>query len=538
MDAIKAQLTVFMNYFGVKTKDIVVNVGAEQELFLIPKKDYEAREDLIMCGRTLFGNKPVKGQELEEHYYGCLRPTVSNYYKELDDELWALGIAAHTKHNEAAPSQHELAPIYTNANRAIDENLITMEKMQLLASKYNLACLLHERPFEGINGSGKHCNWSVCAGGFNLLDPGKTDSEIVRFIAFLSCVIAGVDEYQELIRASVASAGNDCRLGGNEAPPAIISIYLGDALSNIINAVMSGHSYEAMTDSKMDLGVSVLPQIMRDSSDRNRTSPFAFTANKFEFRMPGSQMNLSDCVMVLNTAIAKSIYDFNKLLEKGKSKIGNSKKFQNFVLSCCAKTLKDHKRIIFNGDGYSSAWEKEAKKRGLSNNVTTADALPCMINKNSVELFEAFGVLTEEELKSRYVISLEKYNKLINIESRLMHRMVKRTFLPAINEYASELSSQINEITMAQNTFKLQNQKASLKKLLSGLEDIYDSLDKLDNLRDSAKAIKDEQKKANHNAKKLVPAMKELRHCVDSMEHIVPRDWWPVPSYNSMLFYV
>lgn len=355
MDAIKAQLTVFMNYFGVKTKDIVVNVGAEQELFLIPKEDYEAREDLIMCGRTLFGNKPVKGQELEEHYYGCLRPTVSNYYKELDDELWALGIAAHTKHNEAAPSQHELAPIYTNANRAIDENLITMEKMQLLASKFNLACLLHERPFEGINGSGKHCNWSVCAGGFNLLDPGKTDSEIVRFIAFLSCVIAGVDEYQELIRASVASAGNDCRLGGNEAPPAIISIYLGDALSNIINAVMSGHTYETMRDSKMDLGVSVLPQIMRDSSDRNRTSPFAFTANKFEFRMPGSQMNLSDCVMVLNTAIAKSLHDFNKLLDKGKHKSGKSQKFQNFVLSCCAKTLKAHKRIIFNGDGYSSA---------------------------------------------------------------------------------------------------------------------------------------------------------------------------------------
>lgn len=371
-----------------------------------------------------------------------------------------------------------------------------------------------------------------------MLDPGKTDSEIVRFIAFLSCVIAGVDEYQELIRASVASAGNDCRLGGNEAPPAIISIYLGDALSNIINAVMKGHSYEVLTDSKMDLGVSVLPQIMRDSSDRNRTSPFAFTANKFEFRMPGSQMNLSDCVMVLNTAIAKSLNDFNKLLEKGNRKLSNPKKFQNFVLSCCAKTLKDHERIIFNGDGYSDEWEKEAKKRGLSNNVTTADALPCMISKSSVDLFEAFGVLTEEELKSRYVISLEKYNKLINIESRLMHRMVKRTFLPAINEYAAELSSQINEVVKANGNSKLRNQKSSLKVLLGGIEYIYACLEKLDDMRELAKTLIDEQKKADHNAKKLVPAMKDLRQSIDNMEHIVPRDYWPVPSYNSMLFYV
>lgn len=357
MDALKIQVNKFLKIFDIDAKDIVVNVGAEQEFFLIPEDDYKAREDLVMCGRTLFGNKPCKGQELEEHYYGCIRPTVSNYMKDLDDELWALGIAAHTKHNEAGPSQHELAPIYTNANRAVDENLITMEKMQLLASKHSMVCLLHERPFDGINGSGKHCNWSVATENINLLNPGKNDDENLRFLAFLACVIAAVDEYQELLRSSVASAGNDCRLGGNEAPPAIVSIYLGDALQKIVDDVVSGNSYESIKTEKMNLGASILPNILRDSSDRNRTSPFAFTTNKFEFRMPGSQENLSSSVMVLNTAVAKSLEDFSIAIEKELKKATNAKitsnKYNDCVLKVISKTLKSHKRIIFNGDGYS-----------------------------------------------------------------------------------------------------------------------------------------------------------------------------------------
>lgn len=543
MDAIKNEIKTFMKFFDIDAKNIVVNVGAEQELFLIPKDDYKAREDLVMCGRTLFGNKPAKGQELEEHYYGCLRPTVSNYMKELDDELWELGIAAHTKHNEAAPSQHELAPIYTNANRAIDENLITMEKMQLLASKYNLACLLHERPFEGINGSGKHCNWSVCVDDINLLDPGKSDSDILRFLAFLACVIAGVDDYQELLRSTVATAGNDCRLGGNEAPPAIVSIYLGQALQNIIDAVVSGNSFENLKNSKVDLGVSFLPQIMRDSSDRNRTSPFAFTTNKFEFRMPGSQMNLSSCVTVLNTAIAKSIQDFSislsDLLDKSVKKIESGKvNLDDVILQCIANTLKKHKRIIFNGDGYSTAWTKEAKKRGLANNITTADALPCLVSKKSIELFEHFSVLTKQELESRYIIGLEIYNKLINIEARVMHRMTKRTYLPAINNYASCVADQINKFKKANSKHDLKHQKLMLNTLLSGIDNINECLNMVTKLSDSGKKIDDEQKRANHNAYKLVPAMKNLRRAVDDMEHIVSRDYWPVPSYNNMLFYV
>lgn len=363
-----------------------------------------------------------------------------------------------------------------------------------------------------------------------MLDPGKTDATILRFLAFLSCVIAGVDEYQELLRASVASAGNDCRLGGNEAPPAIVSIYLGDALEKIINSVMSGKSFETLKDSKMDLGVSILPQIMRDSSDRNRTSPFAFTANKFEFRMPGSQMNLSDSVMVLNTAIAKSMKDFNNLLEEQFSKADrklskNKVKTDDIVLAVVAKTLKAHKRIIFNGDGYSTSWEKEAKKRGLSNNVTTADALVCLMDKKSIKLFEDFGVLSRQELESRYIIALEIYNKLINIESRVMHRMAKRTYLPAISDYAANVAAQVNEIKSVDKKINIKSLKDNLSVLCQAIDKTNKCLVSLDKLRDEANKITDEQKKANFNAKKLIPAMKELRLAVDSAEHIVSKEY-------------
>lgn len=530
MDALKTQVTRFLMLFGDAPNKVDVNVGAEQEFFLIPEQEYAKREDLVMCGRTLFGNQPVKGQELEEHYFGSIRPSVNNYMKKLDDELWALGISAHTKHNEAAPSQHELAPIYTNANRAVDENLITMEKMKLLASKFGMACLLHERPFEGINGSGKHCNWSITANGKNLLDPGSTDEDNLRFFAILACVIAAVDDYQELLRMSVASIGNDRRLGGNEAPPSIVSIFLGEDMENLINAISSGKSYKNMKEDQMDLGVSVLPRIMRDGSDRNRTSPFAFTANKFEFRMPGSEANLSDSLVVLNTAFASAMSDFCDELDKSKLEL------EDAILKVAAKTIQKHKRIMFDGDGYSKEWEKEAKKRGLANNKTTADALPCLISKKSINLFEKFNVLSKRELESRYIIKLEKYNKLVNIEARAMHRMAKRTYIPAISAYAAEVAKQINECKISK--VEMKHQKILLDELLEGVNDIHEALYFVNILNSKAQKINEEQKRANHNAHKLVPAMENLRHAVDKMEHIMSRDFWPVSSYNNLLFYV
>lgn len=529
MDALKKELEVFLGIFNIEAKGIDVNIGIEQEFFLIPKNDYKAREDLVMTGRTLFGNKPVKGQELEEHYYGCLRPTVSNFMKKLDNELWALGIPAHTKHNEAAPSQHELAPIYSSANRAIDENLIMMEKMQLLASKFDLACLLHERPFDGINGSGKHCNWSVSVDGINLLDPGNDRKSNLRFLAVLSCVISAVDQYQDLLRMSVASLGNDHRLGGNEAPPAIVSIYLGDALQKIIDDIAAGKSYDYLSKHEMNLGASVLPSIMRDSSDRNRTSPFAFSANKFEFRMPGSQANVSDSVMVLNTAIAKSLKDFVCNYNCKKTNALRRKKkafdFKDLILACIADNINQHKRIIFNGDGYSEKWRKEAKKRGLANYETTADALSCMLFKKNIELFETYHVLSKQELESRYLIYLETYNKLVNIEAKVMHRMVKRTYLPAISKYAGTVSKQLNQFEISDVGVSIRSHKNHLRDLLKGIENISSKLRRFDSLVNNAAAIKNQQKRANFNAHVLLPVMQELRDEVDRVEHITGRDF-------------
>ncbi|MDO5328561.1 MAG: glutamine synthetase III [Coriobacteriia bacterium] len=527
-DALKTQVTRFMMLFDNTPERVIVNIGAEQEFFLIPEDTYAQREDLVMCGRTLFGNKPAKGQELEEHYFGSIRPTVNNYLKLVDEELWALGISVHTKHNEAAPSQHELAPIYTNANRAVDENLIMMEKMKLLASKFNMACLLHERPFDGINGSGKHCNWSISADGKNLLDPGTSDEDNLRFFAVLACVIAAVDDYQELLRMSVASIGNDLRLGGNEAPPAIVSIFLGSDLDKMIKAISSGKSYQSLKD-EMDLGVSVLPRIMRDGSDRNRTSPFAFTANKFEFRMPGSQVNLSDSITVLNTAFASALSDFCDQLDKSKLELDDA------VMTIAATTINKHKRILFDGDGYSKDWEREAKKRDLTNYKTTAEALKCISDKKSIKLFEKFNVLSETELKSRYVIKLEKYNKLMNIEATVMHRMTKRQYIPAISAYASEIARQIKECSISK--VNLKHQKILLDELLEGLNNIHEALYFVNDLNRRAKRIKNEQKRADFNANKLAPSMLNLRNAVDRMEHITARDYWPVPSYNNMLFY-
>ena len=532
MSAIEEQANRVLALFGWEPQRVVPTVGAEQEYFLISEKDYAKRQDLVMCGRTLFGYAPCKGQELEEHYFGAIRPTVNEFMKELDDELWALGVPARTKHNEVAPAQHELAPIFTNANRGVDENLLTMEKMRLLASHYGLVCLQHEKPFESINGSGKHNNWSISAGGRNLLDPGDNPMENLRFLVFLTGVIEAVDEYQELLRMSAASAGNDHRLGANEAPPAIVSMFLGDELGAIVDALIDDHDYTSAERVSMDLGVDVLPNFIKDNTDRNRTSPFAFTGNKFEFRMPGSAQNLSDVNMVLNTAMAKSLKEFADQME-GLS----GDEFEAAAIDYIKRTLRDHERIIFNGDGYSEEWEYEAARRGLANHRTTADALPCLVDQKSIDLFCEFGVLTEDEIRSRYEVKLEKYNKILNIEIRAMKRLVRRDYLPAINRYAAKLANGITAIKNVLPEGDTSFMKDKLEKLVAGAAEINRQLEKLHELHRASLEIKDQQKRADMNAHEIIPVMEALRAAVDAMEIIVERDAWPVPTYNEILFY-
>ena len=532
MQAISDQACKVLKLFGKDVDRVVTTVGPEQEYFLIKKEDYQKRLDLVLCGRTLFGSAPSKGQELEEHYFGAIRPTVNEFMKELDDELWALGISAKTKHNEVAPAQHELAPIFAETNRAVDENLLTMEKMKLLASHYGLVCLQHEKPFESINGSGKHNNWSISAGGRNLLDPGENPMENLRFLVFLTGVIEAVDEYQELLRMSAASAGNDHRLGANEAPPAIVSMFLGDELGAIVEALIDDHDYTSAERVSMDLGVDVLPNFIKDNTDRNRTSPFAFTGNKFEFRMPGSAQNLSDVNMVLNTAMAKSLKEFADQME-GKT----GEEFEAAAIDYIKRTLRDHERIIFNGDGYSEEWEKEAERRGLANHRTTADALPCLVDQKSIDLFGEFGVLTEDEVRSRYEVKLEKYNKIMNIEIRAMKRLVRRDYLPAINRYAAKLANGITSIRNVLPEGDTSFMEDKLKKLVEGAAEINRQLEKLHSLHRASLEVADQQERANMNAHEIVPVMDALRAAVDAMEIIVEREAWPVPTYNEILFY-
>lgn len=534
MRVVDEQAKRVLALFGEKPSRVVPTVGSEQEYFLISEKDYEKRQDLLLTGRTLFGYPPCKGQELEEHYFGAIRPSVNEFMKELDDELWALGVSARTKHNEVAPAQHELAPIFTNANRAIDENLLTMEKMKLLASRHGLVCLQHEKPFAGINGSGKHNNWSLSAEGTNLLDPGETPMDNLRFLVFLTGVIKAVDEYQELLRMSVASAGNDHRLGGNEAPPAIISIFLGDELEAIVEALVTHHEddYKNFKKETMDLGVSVLPNFLIDNTDRNRTSPFAFTGNKFEFRMPGSSINLSDCNMILNTAMAKSLKEFADAME-GKSE----KDFKRAAMEHIRETLIAHRRIIFNGNGYADAWEEEAERRGLANYKNTAEALPCFVDEKSIELFESFGVLTRAEVESRYEVKLEKYNKTLNIEARVMKRMVRRTILPAVNQYAAEVANDITAIRAVSPKAPLSHQVEQLNDLLEVIDEASEQLKVLDEVHVRVRKIANEQEKADAYANEVIPVMDKLRYAVDGLERRTDRRYWPLPTYNEILFY-
>lgn len=518
--------------FGKNPAHVTVNVGTEQEYFLISEKDYERRQDLIVCGRTLFGAPPCKGQELDEHYFGAIRPTVNSFMKELDDELWGFAVAAKTKHNEVAPCQHELAPVFCNVNRAVDENLLTMEMMKLLASHHGLVCLQHEKPFEGINGSGKHNNWSFGTEDENLLDPGDTPEANLQFIVFLTCVIEAVDNYQDLLRMSVASCGNDHRLGAHEAPPAIISIFLGDELSSIIDALTSGETAAHTLREQLDFGVDVLPNLERDTTDRNRTSPFAFTGNKFEFRMPGSSVNVSDANTVLDTAVAKTLKEFADAMEAR-----GDMEFEHAALNWVRKSLQAHKRILFSGDGYSEEWHVEAERRGLRNFATTADALPCFVAEKNLELFSEMGVLSPVEARSRYEVKLEKYNKLMNIEANTMEVMARRTYLPVISAYATKIAKGITTVTAAMPDAPMSHEHRELKTLTEGVNAIYDGLDALRDAHVAAEAIADSQEQANAYAHKVRPAMDALRAAVDAMEPIVASDYWPVPTYDDMLFY-
>ena len=532
MATLDKQTKRVLSLFGKNPAHVTVNVGTEQEYFLISEKDYERRQDLIVCGRTLFGAPPCKGQELDEHYFGAIRPTVNSFMKELDDELWSFAVAAKTKHNEVAPCQHELAPVFCNANRAVDENLLTMEMMKLLASHHGLVCLQHEKPFEGINGSGKHNNWSFGTEDENLLDPGDTPEANLQFIVFLTCVIEAVDNYQDLLRMSVASCGNDHRLGAHEAPPAIISIFLGDELSSIIDALTSGETAAHTLREQLDFGVDVLPNLERDTTDRNRTSPFAFTGNKFEFRMPGSSVNVSDANTVLDTAVAKTLKEFADAMEAR-----GEMEFEHAALDWVRKSLQAHKRILFSGDGYSEEWHVEAERRGLCNFATTADALPCFVAEKNLELFSEMGVLSPVEARSRYEVKLEKYNKLMNIEANTMEVMARRTYLPVISAYATKIAKGITTVTAAMPDAPMSHERRELKTLTEGVNAIYDGLDALRDAHVAAEAIADSQEQANAYAHKVRPAMDALRAAVDAMEPIVASDYWPVPTYDDMLFY-
>ena len=531
MNALSGQAIRILKLFGKDVDYVSTTVGPEQEYFLIKKEDYEARQDLILTGRTLFGAPSAKGQELEEHYFGVIRPEVSAFMKELDEELWKLGVPAKTKHNEVAPCQHELAPIYDTTNVAIDHNLLTMEMMKKIAPKYGLVCLQHEKPFEGVNGSGKHNNWSLSTTEENLLDPGDTPMENLQFLVFLAAVIKAVDEYADLLRTSVATPGNDHRLGANEAPPAIISIFVGEELEAVIDAIASDSPYAGPVKMKMDLGVDVLPKFSKDTTDRNRTSPFAFTGNKFEFRMPGSSQNLSDCDTILNTAVAKELKGYADELE-------GAEDFTSAAIALVKRTIRDHRRVIFNGNGYSAEWEEEAARRGLPNKKNAPAALPALIDPKNIALMEEFGVLTKVEMYSRYEVELEHYSKIINIEALTMLEMARKQLLPAVNSYMSELANTAASKLAVSENISVRSETKTLTKLSADADAMSDAIDTLQDAVDAAKALPSESEKAVAFHDNVLPAMDTLRAAADDAETICGEDYWPLPSYSKMLYYV
>ena len=531
MNALSGQAIRILKLFGKDVDYVSTTVGPEQEYFLVKKEDYEARQDLILTGRTLFGAPSAKGQELEEHYFGVIRPEVSAFMKELDEELWKLGVPAKTKHNEVAPCQHELAPIFDTTNVAIDHNLLTMEMMKKIAPKYGLVCLQHEKPFEGVNGSGKHNNWSMSTTHENLLDPGDTPMENLQFLVFLAAVIKAVDEYADLLRTSVATPGNDHRLGANEAPPAIISIFVGEELEAVIDAIASDSPYAGPVKMKMDLGVDVLPKFSKDTTDRNRTSPFAFTGNKFEFRMPGSAENLSDANTILNTAVAKELKGYADELE-------GAEDFTSAAIALIKRTIRDHRRVIFNGNGYSAEWEEEAARRGLPNKKNAPAALPALIDPKNIALMEEFGVLTKVEMYSRYEVELEHYSKIINIEALTMLEMARKQLLPAINAYMSEVANTAASKLAVSEAISVRSETKTLTRLSTDADAMSDAIDALQAAVDTAEAMTDESAKAVSFHDDVLPKMDALRAAADDAETICGEDYWPLPSYSKMLYYV
>ena len=531
MNALSNQAIRILKLFGKDVDYVSTTVGPEQEYFLVKKEDYEARQDLILTGRTLFGAPSAKGQELEEHYFGVIRPEVSAFMKELDEELWKLGVPAKTKHNEVAPCQHELAPIFDTTNVAIDHNLLTMELMKKIAPKYGLVCLQHEKPFEGVNGSGKHNNWSMSTTHENLLDPGDTPMENLQFLVFLAAVIKAVDEYADLLRTSVATPGNDPRLGANEAPPAIISIFVGEELEAVIDAIASDSPYAGPTKMKMDLGVDVLPKFSKDTTDRNRTSPFAFTGNKFEFRMPGSAENLSDCNTILNTAVAKELKGYADELE-------GAEDFTSAAIALVKRTIRDHRRVIFNGNGYTAEWEEEAARRGLPNKKNTPAALPALVDPKNIQLMEDFGVLTKVEMESRYEVEMEHYAKIINIEALTMLEMARKQLLPAVNSYMSEVANTAATKLAVSEALSVRSETKTLTRLSTDADAMSDAIDVLQDVVDAAEALTSESEKAVAFHDNVIPAMDALRAAADDAETICGEDYWPLPSYSKMLYYV
>ena len=534
MEALSAQAVRILRLFGDSTtKRVITTVGPEQEYFLVDKKLYDERPDLIYTGRTLFGARAPKGQELEDHYFGAIKPRIAAFMQELDEELWKLGVLAKTKHNEVAPAQHELAPIFSTTNVATDHNQLTMETMKNVALRHGLVCLLHEKPFAGVNGSGKHNNWSISTDtGKNLLEPGKLPQENAQFLLFLAAVIKGVDEYQDLLRISVASAGNDHRLGANEVPPAIISIFLGDELTAILHAIETGTVYGGTLRVNMEIGVNVLPSFTKDTTDRNRTSPFAFTGNKFEFRSLGSQLNIACPNIMLNTIIADELEQFADELE-------GKEDFNGALNALIKRVIKEHKRIIFNGDGYADAWKAEAAKRGLTNLPTTVDALPHYTDEKNVKLFTKHKIYTEVEMQSRQDIILETYAKTINIEALTASDMVKRDILPAVSSYVAELASGVATKKAISDDIPCEAELDIIKRL-SGLQDCaYKKLAALDNAIIGVKEVgEDPIEVATYYKDSVITAMTELRAVVDEMETLVSSDYWPYPSYGDLMFRV
>lgn len=531
MEAINKQALRILKLFGHdEVISVKTTVGPEQEYFLVDQKYYEQRKDLIYTGRTLFGANSPKGQEMEDHYFGTIKTRVQNFMDELNVELWKLGINAKTEHNEVAPAQHELAPVFSTTNIATDHNQLTMELMQRIAKRHGLVCLLHEKPFDGVNGSGKHNNWSLSTNtGLNLLEPGETPYENAQFLLFLCAVIKAVDEHQDLLRLSVATAGNDHRLGANEAPPAIISIFLGDELTEVLEAIENGTGYNGKEKEYMRIGADVLPKFKKDSTDRNRTSPFAFTGNKFEFRMPGSSSSIAGCNIVLNTVVADELEKFADILEAAPD-------FESALNALIQDTIKSHKRIIFNGNGYDDSWIEEAQKRGLLNLKTTPDALPYFVKEENVKLFEKQHVYSKEEIESRYEVLIEEYVKIINIEALTMLDMAKKEILPAVTSYSKSLADTILSKKAVCESMDTTYETAVLKQTSELLKEAYEAVNALSESIDQMNTLSDFEKKANFVRDDLLSKMAALRKPCDELEVIVDEKDWPFPTYGKLLF--